>query len=78
MWEIKLKIANLANSGGVLCVFGSHKCLPISWMCRKQTAVSHGSAESEIISPDAVLRKMVYRLFNLGVRVKTLSCKNSH
>ena len=53
-----------------MCVFGSHKCLPISWMCRKQTAVSHSSAESETISPDAGLRKMVHQLFNLGVRVK--------
>ena len=39
-------------------------------MCQKQSAVSHSSAESETISPDAGLRKMVYQLFNLGVRVK--------
>ena len=29
---------------------------PISWMCKKQTSVSHSSTESEIISLDAALR----------------------
>ena len=36
--------------------FGSHTFVPISWMCKKQTAVSHSSTESEIISLDAGLR----------------------
>ena len=43
-------------SGGTLCVFGSHTFFPISWMCKKQTLVSHSSTESEIISLDAGLR----------------------
>ena len=30
--------------------FGSHTFVPISWMCKKQTSVSHSSTESEIIS----------------------------
>ena len=30
--------------------------MPISWMCKKQTSVSHSSAEAEIISHDAGLR----------------------
>ena len=42
--------------GGTLCVFGSHTFVPISWMCRKQTSVSHSSTESEIISLDTGLR----------------------
>ena len=42
--------------GGRLCVFGSHTFVPISWMCKKQTAVSHSSIESEIISLDTGLR----------------------
>ena len=29
-----------STSGGTLCVFGSHTFVPISWMCKKQTAVS--------------------------------------
>ena len=45
-----------STSGGTLCVFGSHTFVPISWMCKKQTSVSHGSTESEIISLDAGLR----------------------
>ena len=36
--------------------FGSHTFVPISWMCKKQTAVSHSSTESEIISMDIGLR----------------------
>ena len=39
------------------CVFfGSHTFVPISWMCKKQTSVSHSSTEAEIISLDAGLR----------------------
>ena len=37
-------------------VFGSHTFVPISWMCKKQTSVSHSSTESEIISLDTGLR----------------------
>ena len=45
-----------STSGGTLCIFGSHTFVPISWMCKKQTSVSHSSTESEIISLDAGLR----------------------
>ena len=45
-----------STSGGTLCIFGSHTFVPISWMCKKQTSVSHSSSESEIISLDAGLR----------------------
>ena len=46
-----------STSGGTLCVFlGSHAFVPISWICKKQTSVSHSSTESEIISLDAGLR----------------------
>ena len=45
-----------STSGGTLCVFGSHTVVPISWMCKKQTSVSHSSTESEINSLDAGLR----------------------
>ena len=39
-----------------MCIFGCHTFVPISWMCKKQTAVSHSSTESEIISLDTGLR----------------------
>ena len=45
-----------STSGGTLCIFGSHTFVPISWMCKKKTAVSHSSTESEIISLDTGLR----------------------
>ena len=45
-----------STSGGTLCVFGCHTFVPISWMCKKQTSVSHSSTESEIISLDTGLR----------------------
>ena len=45
-----------STSGGTMCVFGSHTFVPISWMCKKQTAVSHSSTEAEINSLDARLR----------------------
>ena len=45
-----------STSGGTLCTFGSHTFVPLSWMCKQQTAVSHSSTESEIISLDTGLR----------------------
>ena len=37
-------------------MFGSRTRVPASWMCKKQSSVSHNSTESEIISLDAGLR----------------------
>ena len=45
-----------STSGGIFFIFGSHTIVPISWMCKKQTSVSHSSTEAEIISLDAGLR----------------------
>ena len=45
-----------STSGRTLCIFGSQTFVPISWMCKKQNAVSHSSTESEIISLDTGLR----------------------
>ena len=45
-----------STSGGVLCTFGSHMFVPMSWMCKNQTSVSHSSAEAEIMSLGAGLR----------------------
>ena len=30
-----------STSGVTLCIFGSHTFVPTSWMCKKQTTVSH-------------------------------------
>ena len=45
-----------STSEGTLCILGSHTFVPKSWMCQKQTSVSHSSTESEIMSLDAGLR----------------------
>ena len=44
------------STSGVLWIFGSHTFVPTSWMCKKQTSVSHSSTEAEITSLDAGLR----------------------
>ena len=49
-----LKILNLPRRE--MCIFGSRKCVPVSWMYKKQTSVSHGSTEPEVVSLDARLR----------------------
>ena len=71
MWRKRLQIANLVYSkmhhfqvtcgithqrqeGYFACV--DHTVVSISCMCQKQTAVSHSSAESEILSLDEGLR----------------------
>ena len=36
-----------STSGGTLDIFRSHTLVPISWMWKKQTSVSHSSTESE-------------------------------
>ena len=41
-----------STSGGLLCIFGSHTFVPISWI----TAVSYSSTDPEIISLDTGLR----------------------
>ena len=71
MWEILPKQCRLAlfqdsdfagdledsksTSCGTLCVFESHTFVRISWICKKETSVSHSSTESEIVSLDAGL-----------------------
>ena len=45
-----------STSGGILCIFGSHTFVSTSWMCKKQTSVSHSFTEAEITSLDAGLR----------------------
>ena len=51
-----LKIRNPLLEERTLCIFGSHTFVPISCMCKKQTAVSHSSTEYEIFSLDTGLR----------------------
>ena len=45
-----------STSGRILCIFGSRTLVPISWMCKRQTSVSHSSTKAEVISLEAGLR----------------------
>ena len=60
--------------------FRSHTFVPISWMCKKQTSVSHSSTESEIISLDAGLRMDEIPALDLWIlEIEVLhSSKNTH
>ena len=51
-----LRTQNQPPVGGNLTYVRKWTFVPISWMCKKQTLVSHSSTESEIISLDAGLR----------------------
>ena len=56
-----------STPGGLLCIFGSHTFVPISWMCKKQTSVSHSSTEADAISLDAGLRKEGFPRLIFGI-----------
>ncbi len=45
-----------STSGGYLCLVGPKTFVPITWMCKKQGAVSHSSSEAEVIALDACTR----------------------
>jgi hypothetical protein len=45
-----------STSGAFLCLVGPNTFVPITWICKKQGAVSHSSSEAEVISLDAGLR----------------------
>ena len=45
-----------STSGGFLCLVGPNTFVPITWICKKQVAVSHSTAEAEVISLDAGMR----------------------
>ena len=77
-----------STSGRILCIFGSRTFVPIGWMCKKQSSVSHSSTESEIISLDAGLRMdgwdVVIEVLRSSNRTKTLTnsaagnCSRNH
>ena len=67
-----------STSGGTLCIFESHTFVPISWMCKEQTSVSHSSTESEIISLDAGLRLDGIPALDLWDLIVTVLHGNTH
>ena len=70
-----------STSGRTLCIFGSRTFVPTSWMCKKQTSVSHSSTESEVISLDAGWRIdgiPALDLWDLVTRSITLFYQHTH
>ena len=45
-----------STSGGYLCLCGPRTFVPITWLCKKQTSVSHSSSEAEVVALDAATR----------------------
>ena len=45
-----------STSANIMFLMGPRTCVPISWMCKKQGAVSHSSTEAETIALDAAVR----------------------
>ena len=58
-----------STSGGYLCIVGPNTFVPLTWLCKKQGAISHSSSEAEIISLDAVLRTEGIPLLTLWSQV---------
>ena len=67
-----------STSGDFQCTFGRRTFVPISWMCKKQTSVTHISTESDIISVDAGLRMDGFPALDLWyVKIEVLCSTNS-
>ena len=45
-----------STKGAILVIVGPNTWVPITWICKKQGAVSHSSSEAEIISLEAATR----------------------
>ena len=67
---------DLSTSGGYLCLIGPNTFVPISWLCKKQSAVSHSSSEAEVISLDTAVRMEVLpclQLWDQDIEVDSVS-----
>ena len=45
-----------STSGVFCCIVGPRTFMPVTWLCKKQSAISHSSTEAELISLDTGLR----------------------
>ena len=58
-----------STSGGLLCLVGPNTFVPLNWLCKKQTAVSHSSTEAEIISLESIMRVEGLPMLNLWSQI---------
>ena len=45
-----------STNGAYLCIVGPRTFVSVTWICKRQTVVSHSFSEAEVISLDAALR----------------------
>ena len=45
-----------STSASILCLIGPRTFVPVTWMCKKQGAVSHSSSEAEVIALEMAVR----------------------
>ena len=72
---------SISSTGAMMCLVGPNTFVPIQWLCKKQTAVSHSSTEAEVISldtgvrldgiPALIFRELVIEV--LGPRIKHMN-----
>ena len=48
-----------STSASILCLIGPRTFVPVTWMCKKQGAVSHSSSEAEVIALEMAVRMEV-------------------
>ena len=63
-----------STSGGFLCLVGPKTYVPLTWVCKKQGAVSHSSTEAEVISLEALMRLEGIPALNLWNQVLEVFC----
>ena len=47
---------SISSTGAMMCLVGPNTFVPVQWLCKKQTAVSHSSTEAEVIALDTGVR----------------------
>ena len=62
-----------STSGGFLALVGPRTFVPLTWVCKKQGAVSHSSTEAEVISLEAMMRLEGIPALNLWKQVLEFS-----
>jgi len=45
-----------STGGAYMAIIGPCTFVPMTWFCKKQTAVSHSSTEAEVLALDAAIR----------------------
>ena len=61
-----------STTGAFLVLMGPNSFLPITWMCKKQGAVSHSSTEAEIVALDAAIRMEGIPCLDLLTHIQTI------